>query len=57
MLAMNLTNVAYMISVKRLSLIIGIIYGYFLFREENIKERFLGAVFMLIGFVLVVTAR
>ena len=23
-------------------------YGYFLFREENIKERFLGAVLMLI---------
>jgi glucose uptake protein GlcU len=56
MLAMNLTKVAYMISVKRLSLIIGIMYGYFLFREENIKERLLGAVFMLIGFVLVVTA-
>ena len=56
MLAMNLTKVAYMISVKRLSLIIGIMYGYFLFREENIKERFLGAVLMLIGFVLVVTA-
>lgn len=56
MLAMNLTNVAYMISVKRLSLIIGIMYGYFLFREDNIKERFLGAVLMLIGFVMVVTA-
>ncbi|MCX5717821.1 MAG: DMT family transporter [Nitrospirae bacterium] len=56
MAAMSLTKVAYMISVKRLSLIIGIIYGYFLFREENIKERFLGAVLMLIGFVLVVTA-
>ncbi|HBU05465.1 MAG TPA: hypothetical protein DEA95_02475 [Nitrospiraceae bacterium] len=56
MLAMSLTKVAYMISVKRLSLIIGIMYGYFLFREENIKERFLGAALMLIGFVLVVTA-
>ncbi|MDO8747035.1 MAG: DMT family transporter [Thermodesulfovibrionales bacterium] len=56
MLAMNLTKVSYMISVKRLSLIIGIMYGYFLFREENIKERFFGAVLMLIGFVLVVTA-
>ncbi len=56
MLAMKLTKVAYMISVKRLSLIIGIIYGYFLFKEENIKERFLGAILMLIGFVIVVTA-
>ncbi|MDP2277475.1 MAG: DMT family transporter [Nitrospirota bacterium] len=57
MAAMQLTKVAYMISVKRLSLIIGIMYGYFLFREENIKERLLGAVLMLIGFVMVVTAR
>lgn len=56
MLAMKLTKVAYMISVKRLSLIIGIIYGYILFREENIKERFLGAILMFIGFVMVVTA-
>jgi len=56
MAAMSLTKVAYMISVKRLSLIIGIIYGYVLFREENIKTRFLGAVLMLTGFVMVVMA-
>lgn len=56
MLAMKLTKVAYMISVKRLSLIIGIIYGYILFKEKNIEERFLGAILMFIGFVMVVTA-
>lgn len=56
MLAMKLTKVAYMISVKRLSLIIGIMYGYFLFKEENIRERLLGAILMFIGFVIVVTA-
>lgn len=56
MLAMKLTKVAYMISVKRLSLIIGIIYGYMLFKEKNIGERFLGAILMFIGFVMVVTA-
>lgn len=56
MLAMKLTKVAYMISVKRLSLIIGITYGYFLFKEENIRERLLGAILMFIGFVMVVTA-
>lgn len=56
MLAMKLTKVAYMISVKRLSLIIGIMYGYFLFKEENIRERLLGAILMFIGFVMVVTA-
>ena len=56
MTALNLTKVAYMISVKRISLVIGVLYGYFLFRETNIGERMLGALLMLTGFVLIVTA-
>ncbi|MDD5435476.1 MAG: EamA family transporter, partial [Nitrospira sp.] len=56
MIAMKLTKVAYMISVKRLSLLIGITYGYFLFKEENFRERLLGAILMFIGFVMIVTA-
>jgi uncharacterized membrane protein len=55
--AIKLTKVAYMISVKRTSLLIGVLYGYFLFREENIRGRFLGALLMFAGFVLVVSAR
>jgi uncharacterized membrane protein len=45
-----------MISVKRISLVIGVLYGYFLIRETNIGERVLGALLMLTGFVLIVTA-
>jgi len=56
MIAISLTKVAYMISVKRISLIIGLVYGYILFREKNIKERLSGALLMLVGFVLIVTA-
>lgn len=56
MVAISLTKVAYMISVKRTSLIIGIIYGYLLFKEKNIRERISGAVLMFIGFVMIVTA-
>jgi drug/metabolite transporter (DMT)-like permease len=56
MIAMSLAKVAYMISVKRISLIMGVVYGYFLFKEKNIKERLLGAVLMFIGFVMIVTA-
>src|SRR6185369_17184703 len=41
-IAMSLTNVAYMIAVKRLSLLIGIVYGHFLFREEGLRERLVG---------------
>ncbi|MEW6001181.1 MAG: DMT family transporter [Nitrospirota bacterium] len=54
MLAMSLTKVAYMISVKRFSLLIGVIYGYIFFREKNIRERFIGAVLMFVGFVIIV---
>lgn len=54
LIAVSLTNVAYMISVKRLSLLISIFYGYMFFREKGIKERLLGAAFMLAGFILIV---
>jgi drug/metabolite transporter (DMT)-like permease len=56
MLALGLTNVAYMISVKRTSLIMGVIYGYFLFKEKNIRERLSGTILMFAGFVMIVTA-
>jgi drug/metabolite transporter (DMT)-like permease len=56
MIAISLTKVAYMISLKRMSLIIGIVYGYLLFREKHIRERLSGALLMFIGFVLIVTA-
>jgi drug/metabolite transporter (DMT)-like permease len=57
MLAMKLTNVAYMISVKRTSLLIGVLYGHLFFKEEKVGERMSGAVLMFAGFVLIVTAQ
>jgi len=56
MIAISLTKVAYMISLKRTSLLIGVMYGYFFFKEKNIGERLSGVVLMLIGFVMIVTA-
>jgi len=56
MLALSLTKVAYMISLKRTSVIMGVIYGYVLFEERNIRERLAGAIIMFIGFVMIVTA-
>jgi drug/metabolite transporter (DMT)-like permease len=57
MTAMSMTKVAYMISVKRTSLLFSVMYGYFLFKEEKIAEKAFGAVIMLIGFILIVTGR
>lgn len=52
--AVSMANVAYMISVKRTSLLIGSLYGFLLFRERNMRERMLGAVLMFAGFVTIV---
>ncbi len=56
MIAMSLTKVAYMISIKRMSIIIGVVYGYFFFKEKKIRERLSGALLMFLGFVMIVTA-
>ncbi|MCX8030525.1 MAG: DMT family transporter [Thermodesulfovibrionales bacterium] len=52
-LAMSLTQVAYVIAVKRLSLIIGVLLGYFIFKETNIHERMLGSILMFTGFIII----
>lgn len=49
--AINLTNVAYMIAVKRLSLLFGVIYGHLLFEE---KGGILATLTMLAGVFLIV---
>ena len=51
--ALQLADVAYMISVKRTSLIFSVIYGWLIFKEEHIKERLLGSLVMVIGVVLI----
>ena len=53
MLAVSLTNVAYMISLKRMSLLFGVVYGALLFKEEKIMERLAGAIIMITGVFLI----
>jgi drug/metabolite transporter (DMT)-like permease len=48
-ISLNLAPVAYMISVKRLSLVFGVILGRVFFREENTRYRLIGAVIMVLG--------
>ncbi|MEW6601828.1 MAG: DMT family transporter [Nitrospirota bacterium] len=57
MLAMSMTNVAYMISVKRTSLLFSIMYGHFLFREEKMAEKTVGGIIIFAGFLLIVLSR
>ncbi|MBI5755622.1 MAG: hypothetical protein HZA12_01740 [Nitrospirae bacterium] len=44
---------AYMISVKRCSLIFSVIYGWTLFNEINITERLIGSILMIGGVVAI----
>ena len=52
-LAISMVNASYMISVKRLSALIGIIYGGLFFKEKYIAVRFVGACLMVAGAVLI----
>ncbi len=56
MFAINIANVAYMISIKRTSLLIGVLFGYLFFHERKTGQRFTGALMMFAGFVLIVTS-
>jgi len=48
-IAISMIQVAYMISIKRLSLLFAILYGWILFKETNIRERILGGVIIIAG--------
>ena len=50
-LAISMADVAYVISVKRTSLVFSVIYGWLIFKEIDMAERLLGSIFMLAGVV------
>ncbi|MCK9263852.1 MAG: DMT family transporter [Desulfomonilia bacterium] len=53
MLAISLVEAAYMIAVKRTSLLFGVLYGAWLFREAKITERLAGALIMMVGVLII----
>jgi uncharacterized membrane protein len=54
MTALSMTLVVHVISIKRMSALIGVLFGYFVFKEQGIQERLAGAVMMILG-VLAIT--
>ncbi len=56
MFAISIANVAYMIAIKRTSLLIGVAFGYLFFHEKRIGQRLGGAFMMFTGFVLILTS-
>lgn len=51
--AYTYTQVSYVQSVKRVSIILSILGGYYIFDEKNIKERLFGSVLILYGITLI----
>ncbi|MBN2458903.1 EamA family transporter [Candidatus Woesearchaeota archaeon] len=53
MTAVSMTLVAYVISIKRTSTIMSVLFGHFLFKEKGLKERLIGVILMVLGVVLI----
>ena len=51
--ALQITLVAYVISIKRTSAILCVIFGALIFKETGIKERLTGSVIMVLGVLLI----
>jgi drug/metabolite transporter (DMT)-like permease len=52
-LAVQETHVTYMISVKRLSLLFAVLFGWLFFKEKNAGARLLGGSVMVLGVMLI----
>ncbi|MFT7538711.1 MAG: putative membrane protein [Lysobacterales bacterium] len=53
LLAISMTQVPYLIAVKRSSVLFTSLYGIFILREGNLKQRLFGVVVMLAGVLIV----
>lgn len=49
MQALTMTLVVQVIAVKRTSVLMGVLFGHFIFKEKDIQQRLLGAVIMILG--------
>lgn len=52
--ALTLTHVAYVVAFKRAGIILSITLAYFLFKEQHIRERIIGAIIMVAGAILII---
>lgn len=52
-IAYTMTLAAYVIAIKRISIVFSTLYGYFIFREKGVKQRFFAAIFMFMGAALI----
>ena len=53
MIAISKIEAAYMVSIKRTSILFSVLLGAWVFKEEKLKERLIGAALMLVGVILI----
>jgi drug/metabolite transporter (DMT)-like permease len=53
MVAISMTLVAYVISIKRVSILLSVLWGALLFHETGLRERLAGTLLMLLGVIAV----
>lgn len=53
MIAINLTLVSYVISIKRMSAVFAVFWGVLIFKEKGLKQRLLGVSIMIFGVILI----
>lgn len=52
-LAIGMVEAVYMIAVKRMSILLSVVYGWLVFREIEIRHRLMGASLMFVGVVAI----
>jgi drug/metabolite transporter (DMT)-like permease len=55
-LALSMVEAAYMIAVKRISLLFGILYGAYFFQEKGLVRNLSAAMFMVVGVSMILLA-
>jgi len=53
MTAINMALVIYVSSIRETSAVVSVLFGYFIFKEKNIKERLVGSVIMVVGVLFI----
>lgn len=53
MTALTYTLVVYVISIKRSGILLSVLAGHFIYKEENIKERITGSMIILLGLAMI----
>lgn len=52
--ALKMIKAPYIIAIKRGGMFFVIFAGWFFFKEKNIKNKFIGALFIMLGFILII---